>query len=120
MGANSGEEKCVFVRGTSLCLGVLITACGYSEVEPVNVDTEDPPEPVEPVPLTAKSFTEIAGDVLNPERGWYTMYELYPGHPVDFGAMRSQSDPVAPTLALLRVDLDQGATNISASWLAEI
>jgi Domain of unknown function (DUF4832)/Domain of unknown function (DUF4874) len=67
-------------------------------------------------PTTTLSFTEQAGDVLNPERGWFG-YTAVGGA---FDGIRDPSDPTATppaTLAVVKLDLDQTQAQIPQATL---
>jgi len=76
----------------------------------------DLPQAAEEAPTATVSFTEQAGDVLNPERGWFG-YTAVGG---SFDGIRNPADPVATppaTLTVVKLDLDQTQAQIPEATL---
>lgn len=72
-----------------------------------------------PIPTTTLTFTEQAGDVLNPERGWFG-YTSIGG---SFSKVRSPTDPAQTpptTIATVKMDLDQTMATIPSATLTAL
>jgi hypothetical protein len=68
------------------------------------------------VPATTVPFTELAGDVLNPERGWYGYVDIGGS----FSKVRAPTNPTQTpptTIALVKMDLDQNQAQIPQGTL---
>jgi hypothetical protein len=72
-----------------------------------------------PVPMTTVPFTEITGDILNPERGWFGYTDIGGS----FTKIRTPTNPTATpptTVTVVKMDLDQTQATIPPATLAAL
>jgi hypothetical protein len=92
------------------------TPAGADDLAAAAADLSAPDLTQLPIPMTTVPFTEISGDILNPERGWFGYTDIGGS----FTKIRTPTNPTATpptTVAVVKMDLDQTQATLPPATL---